>query len=81
MTVSSQFAKLWESDQTEDADTARLESTRQRAQPWWRQGIQQQEDTDVTGLKLEYRSRQLASLLSGMTFDVCFCPKIQNASP
>ena len=35
------------------ADKSRLESTRQRAEPWCRQGIQQHEGTDVTGtLKL-----------------------------
>ena len=78
----SQLGKpIGESDRTKDADKSRLESTRQRAGQWCRQGIQQREDTDVTGTrKPEYSTRRLASLLCGTRVDVCLCPKIQKAN-
>ena len=71
-TASSQLGKPWESDQTEDADKSRLESTRLLAGQWCRQGIQQHEGTDVTGTrKPDYSTRRLASLL---------CPEKQKAN-
>ena len=62
----SQLGKLWGSDQTEGADEPRLESTRQRAGQWCRQGVQQHGCTGVAGTWMpEYSTRHRASQLCG----------------
>ena len=72
--ASSQLANCGSQIRQEVPTKPRLESTRQRAEHWCRQGLPQHEGTDVSGkLMLEHRARQLA-------VDVCLCPRTQKAN-
>ena len=79
MAASGQLGKLRKSNQTDDADTSRLELTLRDAEIWQRLIIARREDTEFLGRrKLEFRTQPLASLLSGTKVDVCCCPKMEK---
>ena len=79
MAASGQLGKLRKSNQTDDADTSRLELTLRDAEIWQRLIIPRREDTEFLGRrKLEFRTQPLASLLSGTKVDVCRCPKMEK---